>query len=691
MLKRAGVRLVAEGGKLVKAEMEGIGDEGEKAFGRIEARSQAMSLAVKAALVAVASAAVATFGAMVRDGLLVIDSQAKLAASLRTTVESMQIMERAGERAGVSMSQIETASLMLTRQLSQAVQGTGSAAKALDRLGLSAEELLVLPIDKRMIVIQDAISGLVPAAEQAAVASELFGARSGLVFSRLNSDTIRQATQDVHDFGVVVSEVDAAQIQRTNDAVSRLGLIWRGVSNQMAVAVAPAIEQVAEALAAMARVTGPLGQAIQLFFGNLQRLGTYAATFLTLIGTRWVLAFIASRAATNLLTGALTLLRGAILRTGLGALIVGAGELVYWFSRLVQGAGGFGNAMNLLGDLAKAVWSEIGDAGKALVAVLEGAAWAIARGFVDAFKWIFEQWDNLLNTMYGPFNALMETIGSDFRLRAVNPIGGMLGSASDWLGEQAGAAMRRAEDIYAGMDRTREAVAALVEALNAAGGDIDGALRNVEGTVDDVTDALNRAGAAGKAAGKDIAEGGEVALTGWDAVVGKLADYAKSAQDIGEGIGDAVVKAFKGAEDAVAEFVKKGKLDFSSLVTSFIADLGRLATRRFILGPIANALSGVMAEFNIPFLSTPSFDGGGHTGHAPRVGGLDGKGGFLAMMHPQERVTDESRGAGRGGGREGGDTHVHFHGVRDFESFRRSRTQIGADIQRAVAMGSRGR
>jgi hypothetical protein len=42
------------------------------------------------------------------------------------------------------------------------------------------------------------------------------------------------------------------------------------------------------------------------------------------------------------LATALVVLRGALIRTGIGALIVGAGELVYQFGRLVQGAGGVG-------------------------------------------------------------------------------------------------------------------------------------------------------------------------------------------------------------------------------------------------------------------------------------------------------------------------------------------------------------
>lgn len=46
-----------------------------------------------------------------------------------------------------------------------------------------------------------------------------------------------------------------------------------------------------------------------------------------------------------------------------------------------------------------------------------------------------------------------------------------------------------------------------------------------------------------------------------------------------------------------------------------------------------------------------SFDGGGGTGNGARTGGLDGKGGFMALLHPQETVLDHTKGqASTGGG-----------------------------------------
>ena len=90
----------------------------------------------------------------------------------------------------------------------------------------------------------------------------------------------------MRDFGVAVSASDAAQIERTGDAIAKLSLIWLGLTNRLTAAVAPALEAVANTLADMARGTGPLGQAINLVFDNLGRLATYASTFAALMAGR---------------------------------------------------------------------------------------------------------------------------------------------------------------------------------------------------------------------------------------------------------------------------------------------------------------------------------------------------------------------------------------------------------------------
>jgi hypothetical protein len=76
-----------------------------------------------------------------------------------------------------------------------------------------------------------------------------------------------------------------------------------------------------------------------------------------------------------------------------------------------------------------------------------------------------------------------------------------------------------------------------------------------------------------------------------------------------------------------------------------------------------------------------SFDGGGYTGPGGRSGGIDGKGGFLAMLHPNETVIDHEKNKGAyatvGMAPSGGGavhvnmvTHNNFNGVTREEVMR---------------------
>ena len=56
-------------------------------------------------------------------------------------------------------------------------------------------------------------------------------------------------------------------------------------------------------------------------------------------------------------------------------------------------------------------------------------------------------------------------------------------------------------------------------------------------------------------------------------------------------------------------------------------------------------LGGLLsAAFGGTKAATPTFDGGGFTGYGSRSGGIDGKGGFPAILHPNETVLDHTRG-----------------------------------------------
>jgi hypothetical protein len=106
--KQVGVRLAVIGGEKVRTALEGVGEAGKRGLGRLSQEMEAanrrlagFARRVKVASAAAVAAATAAGVAMIRSGLQTVDAQAKLAASLDTTVASIQTLERAGELAGV--------------------------------------------------------------------------------------------------------------------------------------------------------------------------------------------------------------------------------------------------------------------------------------------------------------------------------------------------------------------------------------------------------------------------------------------------------------------------------------------------------------------------------------------------------------------------------------------------------------
>ena len=614
--KRVSVRLAVVGGREVRAELEGVGAAGNRGFGRLSremdaanARLAAFSARVKVATAAAIAAAAASGIAMVRSGLATVDAQGKLAQSLGTTVASIQVLERAGELAGVAMSGVEQATKDLTRRLSQAASGAGPAAEALGRLGLSASELLALPLDERVGRINQAIADFVPAAERAAVAGQLFGEEGSIAMLRIDTATLRQATQDVRDFGVVVSEADADRIERANAAISRLGLIWRGLSNQLAAAAAPALEAVANAMAALARTTGPLGSAIRGLFDHLGRLASYAATFAGIMAGRWVAGLIAAAVSVRGLATALVVLRGALIRTGIGALIVAAGEMVYQFGRLVAGAGGFGEALSLLGDVAAEVWERIKLGGRSLALSLQSVWATIEAGWLTALSGIQRSWADFL---HAATRAAGSVPGMESTMLALSEAAIRAGSAFHETAAAAGEASARAEELaasataagdaatapLASLQALRDAVAGSGELAGTAappgGTGISGApLRGVDAALDTATKAA--AGAAAAIA----------------AVEDRAAELAATLQrDVAQGLGSLFAGLITGAttlKDAVGSVIARlGELALTRGFETLLAGigfgsgpLGRVAS--LLLPPTPRAAGGpVMA--GLPYL-----------------------------------------------------------------------------------------
>ena len=103
------------------------------------------------------------------------------------------------------------------------------------------------------------------------------------------------------------------------------------------------------------------------------------------------------------------------------------------------------------------------------------------------------------------------------------------------------------------------------------------------------------------------------------------------------------------AKRMIAQYIAIGIARmFAGMGGSVATDTGGWATS------FATPLSAVGTGFNFDAGAmtggTPwSFAGGGYTGNAPRAGGIDGQGGFPAILHPRETVIDHTKAMSRQG------------------------------------------
>jgi len=165
------------------------------------------------------------------------------------------------------------------------------------------------------------------------------------------------------------------------------------------------------------------------------------------------------------------------------------------------------------------------------------------------------------------------------------------------------------------------------------------------------------------------------AIVGWPLLIGAALGAAgiliyQFRDDIGKVVG-AIGKTIRDGIGAIWDWVSKSISSVASaLVKPFEAAAGAIkGVLRSVLqfgaqvingflgavNQMINAVNNVASRLRLPQLPTfgmvsvPSFAGGGYTGNAPRSGGLDGQGGFMAMLHPRETVIDHAR-TGAGGG-----------------------------------------
>ena len=429
--KKVSVRLVAENGRQVRAELEGIGDGGARSFQRLSKEVDTTGVMLRRL------AGIAAGAFSVRQVVQYADTWTDLRSRVDLATGSQ-------EKGAAVMERLASMARRTYSDLGQTAESWIANSTALRELGLSTRESLdFTEALNNAMVVSGAKAERAASVQNALSKAMALGSLQGVNLNTVIQTGGRVAELLAEELGTTVSGLRQMGKQGliTGDVI-RTALVGnlellREEADSMPATIGDAFTLIGNAALQLVGTWDQLlgassmvADALILLADNLERVASIGIAFAAFMAGRWVAAFVAARVATFSLATALTVLRTAIIRTGIGAIIVAVGELIHQFGRLVKAVGGIGEAFRLLGGLAREIGQRIGTVFQASFALL-GAAWegyralvftvldAIVKGTVMAVDRYIAVWAGAFESVKAIWGALPGAIG-DFAFQAAN-------------------------------------------------------------------------------------------------------------------------------------------------------------------------------------------------------------------------------------------------------------------------------
>lgn len=367
---------------------------------------------------------------------------------------------------------------------------------------------------------------------------------------------------------------------------------------------------------------------------NLQLLASFAVAAAGALAASYVPAITQAVFGTGLWIASLVTLRGALMATGVGALVVGAGLAINALIDLVSHTGSLGSAMTLLGEVAAGVWNGIVSSAGAIPLGLSAVWLNVKAGFGDLMADLTGMWADFLRTMVSSLGEVSTPFGS-VNLGEMIGIDGS-GAAALAASLRTGANMNRSnaaifagaasDRLSEGFEQAREAATRLSDAIRGVGEFAPPEIEEVSAAVNGLNETLEATGGSGGRARQALEDVSEAAH-----------QAAAAAKQIESSFESAFVNFVSGTQSA------------REAVSNLLRDLARLAAQAAFRGLFGGLFGGGFGRvLGGIFGGAPSFAGGGFTGVGARMGGLDGRGGFPAILHPNETVIDHTKGQSGG-------------------------------------------
>jgi len=205
----------------------------------------------------------------VEDAMNAIDVSAKASRAIGIRTETYMGLQHAAGLSGVALTQLDAALRHLVDTTASARSGTSSAVQAFARLGITADSLAGQSLDTVLDRVADGIAGIQDPVERTTAAMEFFGSRNIQMITLVEggSEAIRNMVADAENLGVAFNAVEALRVEDATTALGRMRQSMRGLVNQLAVGLAPAVTQISNQLTRLIPLLRPVFRWIAEFAG----------------------------------------------------------------------------------------------------------------------------------------------------------------------------------------------------------------------------------------------------------------------------------------------------------------------------------------------------------------------------------------------------------------------------------------
>jgi len=354
----------------------------------------------------------------------------------------------------------------------------------------------------------------------------------------------------------------------------------------------------------------------------------------------------ATVAAATFVIGLITL-KGALLATGIGAVVVVAGLLIGKFLELVKGTGGFGEAFKAVAVLSRAVVTDIGTFLAALLAVSQSVAAGFSATFLQAFASVLDSgFDFVDSFITGPLNSLERALGLDLQTPLRRKVSDGLRNMSLEYTATAQATSATARELFSSTTATSTAFEAFTTKIAETAEEV-----NAAAVASKLLD--NSITSTGKSAGKTVPKIEEL-KTETEAFDAAMKEAAMTTEDLGKAKAQILVSGIDSMASAFGDFVSGGLKDFKGFASSIVDTFKRMLSQMIAMA-VKNKIMislgmGGGGGGNAANMAMQAAGGGGGGGGAAATSLMGGASAALAAGGSLVGVTGLVGGIGAGAG-----------------------------------------